>query len=161
MPTLQAMASVACVAMGPPVSMPRTVWVTSVNGSYSANWRNPTGRLTVQWLVLRRVAPYVGPWPVITLAGLVAGAAVCFAVVRLGLVEVIHWFTPEDFPAGRPLAIVGAITSVTYALITWPTLSRVLSAPADGAGHSGIDRSRRRASWAQERRSIGKGCRSH
>src|SRR6266851_4942429 len=47
MPALQAMAGMACAAMGLPVSRPRTVWVTGVKGSYSANWRSPAGMLAV------------------------------------------------------------------------------------------------------------------
>src|SRR5215469_3437225 len=47
MPALQAMAAIACAPIGPPVSRPRTVWVTGVKGSYSANCRSPTGMLAV------------------------------------------------------------------------------------------------------------------
>src|SRR5262252_7186838 len=41
------MAGIACAPIGPPVSRPRTVWVTGVKGSYSANWRSPAGMLAV------------------------------------------------------------------------------------------------------------------
>src|SRR5579862_293004 len=47
MPTLQATAATTCDATGPPVIRPRMVWVTGVNGSYSANWRSPAGMLAV------------------------------------------------------------------------------------------------------------------
>ena len=41
------MAGIAWAATGPPVSSPRTVWVTGVKGSYSANWRSPAGMLAL------------------------------------------------------------------------------------------------------------------
>src|SRR6516225_7733313 len=54
MPTLQAFAAIAWVPMGPPVSRPRTVWVTGVKGSYSANWRSPAGMVAVATNALDR-----------------------------------------------------------------------------------------------------------
>jgi hypothetical protein len=37
MPALQATAAMAWAPIGPPVSRPRMVWMTGVNGWYSAN----------------------------------------------------------------------------------------------------------------------------
>ena len=41
------MAAIAWVPVWVPVSSPRTVWVTGVNGWYSANWRSPSGIVLV------------------------------------------------------------------------------------------------------------------
>src|SRR5215831_15288442 len=54
MPALQAMAAMALVPVGPPVSRPRTVWVTGVKGWYSANWRSPAGMVAVTTNALDR-----------------------------------------------------------------------------------------------------------
>jgi hypothetical protein len=82
---------------------------------------------TPQWLVLRR---HVGPaawWPGLTLLGLAAGFGAGFLVVRLGLVEVVRVFRPEDFPSGKVLTLVGAVAGAGYGAVTGPALARVLS----------------------------------
>jgi hypothetical protein len=77
-----------------------------------------------QGLILRR-RYHLMWWPVVSLAGLVLGLMAAFLVVRWGLVDVVHWFQPEDFPSARPLLLVGTTAGVVYAGTTWRTLARI------------------------------------
>ena len=89
---------------------------------------------TFQWLVLRRHAESATRWPWLTLLGLVAGFGAGFLVVRLGLVEVVPLFRDTDFPSGKVLTLVGAVSGAVYAVVIGPTLARALSRPqAEGA----------------------------
>jgi hypothetical protein len=81
---------------------------------------------TFQWLVLRRQVADAGWWPFVNLGGLLVGLAGAFAVVRWGLVDVVHWLRPEDFPSAKALVLVGAVTGTLYGVVTWPTLARLL-----------------------------------
>jgi hypothetical protein len=76
------------------------------------------------WFVLRRWG--VGRWwPLRSLAGLGLGLTVAFAVVRWGLVDVVPWLRPEDFPSAKALVLIGAVTAPVYAALTRPALSTV------------------------------------
>ena len=79
---------------------------------------------TFQGLILRR-RYHLMWWPVVSLAGLLLGLMAAFVVVRWGLVDVVHWFRPEDFPSARPLLVVGTMAGLTYAATTWRTLERI------------------------------------
>jgi hypothetical protein len=102
------------------------VWIIVVVGG-------PAGALcgllpgAFQWLVLRRRGSGAGWWPLVSLCGLFAGLAGGFLVVRWGLVDVVHWLTPEDFPSAKALVLVGAVTGLLYAAVTWPLLSRLVA----------------------------------
>jgi hypothetical protein len=88
---------------------------------------------TLQWLVLRRQLDRVGWWPVVSLAGLVVGFGVGFVVVRWGMVSVVSWLRPEDFPSAKALVLVGAVTGTLYGAVSWPALARLRrAAPAAG-----------------------------
>jgi hypothetical protein len=81
---------------------------------------------TLQWLLLRRQVDRAGWWPLASLGGLVAGFGGGFAVVRWGMVNVVAWLRPEDFPSAKALVLVGAVTGTLYAAVTWPALTRLL-----------------------------------
>jgi hypothetical protein len=89
---------------------------------------------TFQWLVLRRHVGSAAWWPGLTLLGLAVGFAAAFAVVRLGLVDVVPVFRDTDFPSGKVLAPVGAVAGAVYAVVIWPALARTLGRQqAEGA----------------------------
>jgi hypothetical protein len=54
MPTLHAMEAIAWSPMATPLSSPRTVSATGVNGWYSANWRRPIGMVAMDTKPLLR-----------------------------------------------------------------------------------------------------------
>jgi hypothetical protein len=81
---------------------------------------------SLQWLVLRRQVGRAGWWPLASLGGFAVGFGGGFAVVRWGMVDVVHWLRPEDFPSAKALVLVGAVTGTLYALATWPTLARLV-----------------------------------
>jgi hypothetical protein len=81
---------------------------------------------TLQWLVLRQQVGRAGWWPLASVGGFAVGFGGGFAVVRWGLVEVVAWLRPEDFPSAKALVLVGAVTGVLYGVVTWPVLARLL-----------------------------------
>jgi hypothetical protein len=46
-------------------------------------------------------------------------------MVRWGMVDVLPWFRPEDFPSARPLLLVGTVAGAARAATTWRTLVRL------------------------------------
>ena len=107
-----------------PASVPIAVFIAATAGGVLV------GLLpgTFQWLVLRRYVGSAAWWPAWTLLGLVAGFGAGF-VVRLGLVDVIPLFRDTDFPSGKVLTLVGAVSCAVYAVVIGPTLARSLSRP--------------------------------
>jgi len=71
-----------------------------------------------QWLLLRRRVHNADRWPLVNLAGLVAGLTVGGVVVRWLLVEVVPMLTPYDFPSAKALVCVGALTGLVYGATT-------------------------------------------
>jgi hypothetical protein len=51
---------------------------------------------------------------------------VAFAVVRLGLVNLIGWFRPEDFPSAKAFVLIGALAGLLYAAVSGALLVRLL-----------------------------------
>ncbi len=60
-----------------------------------------------------------------SLVGLALGLITAFAVVRIGLVLVVPWLRPEDFPSAKASVAVGAVTGLIYGLVTKPAIARV------------------------------------
>jgi hypothetical protein len=73
-----------------------------------------------QWFVFRRRMPGVERWPLVNLAGLMAGLTTAAIVVRWALVDVVPWLTPYDFPSAKALVCVGGVTGLIYGLVTAP-----------------------------------------
>jgi hypothetical protein len=84
---------------------------------------------SAQWLILRRRVP-ARRWQLISLVGLALGLVTAFVVVRLGLVLVIPWLRPEDFPSAKASVAVGAVTGLVYGAVTRPVVARVCSGGA-------------------------------
>ena len=82
-----------------------------------------------QWFVLRRRRPGAERWPLVNLAGLIAGLTTAAIVVRWALVDVVPWLTPYDFPSAKALVCVGGVTGLVYGLITAPwTVTHLIAA---------------------------------
>jgi len=79
-----------------------------------------------QWLVLRRQIPRARSWLLGTAGGFVAGAAVAAVVVRWGLVSLMGWLRPEDFPSANSWVLMGAVMGLLYGAITGSILTRLL-----------------------------------
>lgn len=79
---------------------------------------------TLQWLALRP-RPAAKRWPLVAAAGLAMGIAAGGVVVRWGLVDLVPWLTPEDFPSARALVCVGAVAGTGYGALTAPTIERL------------------------------------
>ena len=84
---------------------------------------------TLQWTMLRKRSPRAWAWPWVTLGGLFAGLAAAALVVRFGLVYLIPWLQPEDFPSAKALICAGLVMGAVYGMSTRSTLRRTL-APA-------------------------------
>jgi hypothetical protein len=92
---------------------------------------------TLQWLVLRRQVDRAGWWPLASLGGFAVGFGGGFAVVRWGMVNVVAWLRPEDFPSAKALVLVGAVTGILYGVVTWPVLARLLRRAAAATDPTG------------------------
>ena len=80
-----------------------------------------------QWLALPRHIRAGSRWPAISGLGLVLGFGAAFVVVRWGLVDVVTWLTPYDFPSAKALVLVGVVTGAVYGLVTAPSTARMHS----------------------------------
>ncbi len=97
---------------------------------------------TAQWLVLRRQVDRAGWWPVAGLGGFAVGFGGGFAVARWGMVNIVHWLRPEDFPSAKALVLVGAVAGILYGAVTWPALTRLLRRAARAAGGAQTEETR-------------------
>jgi hypothetical protein len=70
-----------------------------------------------QWVAMRRFG-FDARWPATSTVALMLGLIVGFLVVRWGLVHVITWLTPEDFPSAKVLILVGGVTGTVYGAMT-------------------------------------------
>ena len=86
----------------------------------------------MQLLVLRRQVPRATSWLWGSAGGFFAGAAAAAVVVRWGLVSVIPWLGPEDFPSAKAWLLVGPVMGVVYGAITGSVLTRLIRPTASG-----------------------------
>jgi len=91
-----------------------------------------------QWLILRRQVSWAGWWILVSGASCLLGFSIGFALVRLGLAEVIHLFRPEDFPSAKSWSLAGLIAGALYGGPSGWLLVRLLrpSAPFTGLAAS-------------------------
>ena len=80
---------------------------------------------TLQWLVMRRHVA-ADRWPLVGFAGLIMGFVAAGVVVRWGLVDVVAWLTPYDFPSAKALICAGAVIGTTYGIVTGPTIGQIM-----------------------------------
>lgn len=99
--------------------------------------------VTFQWLMLRRHVHRARRWLLGAAVAFLVAAGVAAGVVRWGLVSVIGWLRPEDFPSGKAWVAFGAVVGLVYGALTgWilGQLPRRAPAPTLTAGvesHSG------------------------
>jgi hypothetical protein len=91
-----------------------------------------------QWLILRRQAREASWWILVSGASGLLGFSIGFALVRLGLAEVIHLFRPEDFPSAQSWSLAGLIAGALYGVLSGRLLVRLLrpAAPSTAVGAS-------------------------
>ncbi len=87
-----------------------------------------------QWLILRRQARGASWWILVSGASCLLGFSIGFALVRLGLAEVIHLFRPEDFPSAQSWSLAGLIAGALYAGLSGWLLVRLLRPAAPSIG---------------------------
>ena len=87
-----------------------------------------------QWLILRRQVRRASWWILISGASCLLGFSIGFALVRLGLAEVIHLFRPEDFPSTKSWSLAGLIAGALYAGLSGWLLVRLLRPAAPPIG---------------------------
>jgi hypothetical protein len=111
----------AISSIGPHRS-PAVMVATAAGGALVVGFL-PSG---TQWLMLRRHTTNANRWPLVNLAGLIAGFTVAGIVVRWGLVDVVPWLTPYDFPSAKALACAGVVTGLIYSAVTVRWVDRSL-----------------------------------
>lgn len=75
---------------------------------------------SVQWLLLRREFDGAGWWPLVNMAGVIAGFFVGFAVAKI-----VPWLASTDFPSAQALGLVGAVAGPVYGAVTWSLLAQL------------------------------------
>lgn len=79
-----------------------------------------------QWLVLQGRVRGAGRWVWGAGGAFFLAAVAAFAVVRLGLVELIGWLRPEDFPSAKSWVLIGVLVGLLYGAVTGAMLVRLL-----------------------------------
>ncbi|MGH2629212.1 MAG: hypothetical protein ACRDHI_01460 [Actinomycetota bacterium] len=82
--------------------------------------------VTFQWMMLRGQVHGAGRWLVGAAGAFLVAAVVSAGVVRSGLVSVIGWLRPEDFPSAKAWVAFGAVVGVLYGTLTGATLGKPL-----------------------------------
>jgi hypothetical protein len=80
----------------------------------------------LQWLVLRQQLNHAGWWVLVSGGSLFVGLSGGLALARLGLVDVVHWLRPEDFPSAKSFVVLGVMSGLLYAAMTGALLVRLL-----------------------------------
>ena len=81
---------------------------------------------TLQWMMLRqRSGRRARSWPWVTLAAF-AGFFAAALVVRFGLVYLVPWLRPEDFPSAKAMICAGTVIGAVYGVSTMAALRRIL-----------------------------------
>jgi hypothetical protein len=74
--------------------------------------------VTFQWMMLRRQVHHAGRWLLGAAGAFLVAAGVAAGVVRWGLVTVIGWLRPEDFPSAKAWVAFGAVVGLLYGILT-------------------------------------------
>jgi len=86
---------------------------------------------TFQWMMLRRQVHHARRWLLGAAGAFLVAAGVAAGVVRWGLVSVVGWLRPEDFPSAKAGVSFGAVVGLLYGAITGLILRQLPSrAPA-------------------------------
>ena len=74
--------------------------------------------VTFQWMILRRQVHRARRWLLGATGAFLVAAGVAAGVVRWGLVSVIGWLRPEDFPSAKASVSFGAVVGLLYGAMT-------------------------------------------
>lgn len=74
--------------------------------------------VTFQWMILRRQVHRARRWLLGATGAFLVAAGVAAGVVRWGLVNVIGWLRPEDFPSAKASVAFGAVAGLLYGSMT-------------------------------------------
>jgi hypothetical protein len=74
--------------------------------------------VTLQWMILRRQVHRARRWLLGATGAFLVAAGVAAGVVRWGLVSVIGWLRPEDFPSAKASVSFGAVVGLLYGAMT-------------------------------------------
>jgi hypothetical protein len=79
-----------------------------------------------QWFILHRQVRGAGWWILMSGASCLLGFSIGFALVRLGLAEMIRLFRPEDFPSAKSWTLAGLVAGALYGALSGGLLVRLL-----------------------------------
>ena len=74
--------------------------------------------VTFQWMMLRRDVHRARRWLLGAAGAFLGAAGVAAGVVRWGLVSVIGWLRPEDFPSAKAWVAFGTVLGLLYGALT-------------------------------------------
>jgi hypothetical protein len=94
--------------------------------------------VTFQWMILRRQVHRARRWLLGAAGAFLVAAWVAAGVVRWGLVSVIRWLRPEDFPSAKAWVSFGTVAGLLYGAMTGTLLGQLVHGPSAEAAQPGI-----------------------
>jgi hypothetical protein len=82
--------------------------------------------VTFQWMILRRQVHGARRWLIGAAGAFIVAACIAAGVVRWGMVSVIGFLRPEDFPSANAWVAFGTVVGTVYGAITGAVLGRLL-----------------------------------
>ena len=86
-----------------------------------------------QWMILRQQVDRARRWLVGAAGAFIVAAGLGAGVVRWGMVSVIGWLQPGDFPSAKAWLAYGTVVGVLYGAITGKLLGRLLRGSAEAS----------------------------
>jgi hypothetical protein len=94
--------------------------------------------VTFQWMILRRQVHRARRWLLGAAGAFLVAAWVAAGVVRWGLVSVIGWLRPEDFPSAKAWVAFGAVAGLLYGAMTGTLLGGLVHGSSAEATQPGM-----------------------
>jgi len=93
--------------------------------------------VTFQWMIMRRQVHRARRWLLSAGGAFLVAACIAAVVVRWGMVNVIGWIRPEDFPSAKAWFAFGTAVGTLYGALTAAVLGRMLRGSSRGS--SGLE----------------------